>query len=131
FRALKAWMVLRAFGRSGIEARIREHCRLAALFAACVEAAAGFSLAAPPSMAVVCFRVQPLGWSDNDVDRLNESVVNAVNASGAAYLTHTRLAGRSAMRVGIGNVLTTEEHVRAVWDRVASESRRLAAIFSR
>ena len=33
FRALKAWVVWRAFGREGIAARIREHLRLAQLFA--------------------------------------------------------------------------------------------------
>ena len=37
-RALKAWMAIRAFGREGMEARIREHCRLAQLFAGWVSA---------------------------------------------------------------------------------------------
>jgi aromatic-L-amino-acid decarboxylase len=118
FRALKAWMALRAFGRAGIESRIREHVRLAALLAELVEAEPGFALAAPPSMSVVCFRCTDLEGEAGD--RLNEAIVEAVNASGEAYLTHTRLRGRVAMRVGLGNVLTTEEHVRLMWDRVVS-----------
>jgi len=124
FRALKAWMVFRAFGRSGIEARVREHCRLAGVFADCVRAEPAFELAAPPSMSVVCFRCAPASMSAADVDALNVAIVEAVNASGEAYLTHTVLAGRAAMRVGFGNVLTTERHVAEVWERIRAEWRR-------
>ncbi|HEY2026147.1 MAG TPA: pyridoxal-dependent decarboxylase, partial [Gemmatimonadaceae bacterium] len=118
FRALKAWMTFRAFGRGGIEARLREHCRLAALLASWVEKTPGFELAAPQRMAVVCFRYAPSGVADETADRINTAVVEHVNASGGAYLTHTRLRGRVSMRVGIGNVLTTQHHLRAVWDRI-------------
>ena len=47
-------------------------------------------------------------------DALNERIVERVNASGDAYLTHTRWRGRVCMRVGIGNVETTIEHLRHV-----------------
>ncbi len=126
FRALKAWMAFRALGRGGIASRIREHCRLAAHFATLVAHEPHFELAAPQSMAVVCFRYVPSPLDAAETDTLNEAIVEAVNASGAAYLTHTRLRGRVCMRVGIGNVLTTEQHVNAVWSRVVAEARRLS-----
>ena len=122
FRALKAWMVLRAFGREGFASRIREHCRLAGVLAAWVAATPSFVLAAPVSMAIVCFRYQPDDMDACAVDVLNERIVERVNASGEAYLTHTRLRGRVCMRVGIGNVETTVEHLRQVWTRVVFES---------
>jgi aromatic-L-amino-acid decarboxylase len=125
FRALKAWMVLRSFGRSGIATRLREHCRLADLVARCVRAEVGMELAAPPSMSVVCFRCAPAGLSADAVDDLNVAIVEAVNASGDAYLTHTRLAGRAVMRIGIGNVLTTDVHLGTVWSRILAERDRL------
>src|SRR5712691_6039094 len=56
FRALKAWVVWRAFGRAGLAARIRDHLRLAKLFAEWVRNDKRFELAAPVSMGVVCFR---------------------------------------------------------------------------
>jgi aromatic-L-amino-acid decarboxylase len=121
FRALKAWMVLRAFGREGMISRIREHCRLAALFASWVEAASPFEIVAPVVMAVVCFRYAPPGMDATAIDAFNERVVERVNASGDAYLTHTRLAGRTCMRVGIGNIETTEDHLAHVWSRVRRE----------
>jgi aromatic-L-amino-acid decarboxylase len=125
FRALKAWMVLRTFGRSGIAARVREHCRLAALLAGWVVTERDFLLAAPPSMGVVCFRCVPAGMPDADVNRLNMSIVEAVNASGDGYITHTQLGRRTAIRVGLGNVLTTEEHLASVWARIVAERNRL------
>jgi aromatic-L-amino-acid decarboxylase len=121
FRALKAWMVLRAFGRSGIAARVREHCRLADLLASRVRVEAGMELAAPQSMSVVCFRCAPAGLSAEAIDELNVAIVEAVNLSGDAYLTHTRLSGRAVMRIGFGNVLTTEEHVATAWSRILAE----------
>jgi aromatic-L-amino-acid decarboxylase len=125
FRALKAWMVLRAFGRSGIESRIREHCRLAQVLGARVAAQPGFELATPVSMSIVCFRYAPLGASDAAADRLNADIVAAVNESGTGYLTHSVLGGRTVMRVGFGNVLTTDAHLETVWRQVVAESERL------
>src|SRR3954469_13145795 len=71
FRALKAWMVWRTFGRDGIAVRIREHLRLAQLFTSWVEADDRFELAAPTVMGVVCFRIKAA--DDETADRLNSS----------------------------------------------------------
>jgi aromatic-L-amino-acid decarboxylase len=125
FRALKAWMTLRSFGRSGLAARLREHCRLANALAQRVREEPAMELAAPPSMSIVCFRAVPASASPEVVDALNASIVEAVNGSGEAYLTHTRLRGRVAMRIGFGNVLTTERHLAVAWSRILAERDRL------
>jgi aromatic-L-amino-acid/L-tryptophan decarboxylase len=114
FRALKAWVVWRAFGREGIAARIREHLRLAQLFAGWVKEDPRFEIAAPVMMGVVCFRLK--NADDKAADRKNSETVASINASGRAYLTQTKLRGRIVMRLGLGNILTTEEHVRRVWE---------------
>lgn len=124
FRALKAWMVFSAFGETGLVARIREHIRLAKLFATWVEKDADFELMAPVQMGVVCFRASLEEDSVNVLERtndLNRAVVKAVNATGRAYLTHTLLAGNVAMRVAIGNVLTTERHLAEVFSLIKQE----------
>ena len=126
FRALKAWMAMRVFGRSGMEARIREHCRLAELFAGWVEREPYYSMTAPVTMAVVCFRFSPEGTDEDAADLLNERIVEAVNAGGDAYLTHTTLRGRRVMRIGIGNVLTAERHLEHAWKRIREEGVRLS-----
>ncbi len=118
FRALKAWMAFRAFGRSGLESRIRENCRLAAYFADLVRINPSFELAAPQCMAVVAFRFLAPGADGESADAKNEEIVEAVNVSGSAYLTHTRLDGRVAMRIGVGNLLTEERHLDDLWERI-------------
>jgi aromatic-L-amino-acid/L-tryptophan decarboxylase len=126
FRALKAWMVFRAFGRSGIIARIREHCRLAALLASWVESDPDFQLAAPVTMGIVTFRSAPQGMSADDTNVLNEAIVDSVNSSGKVYVTRTRLRGHVAIRIGLGNVLTTQGHLEKAWQLVSSTARDLA-----
>ena len=126
FRALKAWMVLRTFGEEGLRARIREHIRLARLLEGWIHSHADFEVVAPVVMAVVCFSARRGGRSAPAPDRLNEDIVNCVNASGEAYLTHTRLRGRTAIRFAIGNVLTTEAHVLACWQLVQAVFARSA-----
>ena len=131
FRALKAWMTFRSFGSEGLAGRINEHCRLARVWAKWVEADPRFILSAPVPMAVVCFRMAPAGLDAPACDRLNARVVESVNASGEAYLTHTRLNGRVVMRIGIGNILTTERHLEEAWARVTTEAERATTLFDR
>jgi aromatic-L-amino-acid decarboxylase len=114
FRALKLWMVMRYFGHEGLAARIREHCRLARLFASWVEESPDWELLAPLSLALVCFRACPP--QSTNLDALNEAIMHGVNASGRALLSHTRLNDKLTLRLSIGNIRTTEQHVRQVWE---------------
>ncbi|HEV7680419.1 MAG TPA: pyridoxal-dependent decarboxylase [Candidatus Dormibacteraeota bacterium] len=119
FRALKLWMVLRAFGAEGIAARLREHVRLAAELAAAVDGAAGWERLAPAPLSVVCLRARPAGVDDeSELDALNGRILDGVNAGGRFFLSHTRLRGRYAIRVAIGNLHTAGQHVRGVWDEL-------------
>lgn len=123
FRALKLWMVIRYFGHEGLAARIREHCRLADLFASWVEESKGWELLAPHPLALVCFRACPKGVED--LDALNERVMHGVNSSGRALLSHTRLNNKLTLRLSIGNIRTTEKHVREVWELLNEQLRRV------
>ncbi len=114
FRALKAWMVWRTFGREGLAAHIREHLRLAQLFASWVKDDPRFEISSPVVMGVVCFRLR--GENDAEADRRNSKIVETINAEGETYLMQTKLKGRVVMRVGFGNLLTEEQHVRRVWE---------------
>ena len=78
-------------------------------------------------MGIVCFRYQPDGAEREAGDALNETIVDAVNAAGRTYLTRTRLKGRVVMRIGIGNVLTTEDHIAHAWQEIRSQSQRVGA----
>lgn len=116
FRSLKLWMTLRWFGAEGMAARIREHVRLARTFAGWVEAEPEWEVMAPVPFSLVVFRHAPGGMTDAQADAHNERVMAAVNAGGRALLSHTKVRGRIALRLAIGNLRTTEAHVRAAWD---------------
>ena len=131
FRALKLWMVIRAFGHEGIAARIRDHVRLAALFRSWLEHDDAFEVVAPSPLSVVCFRARLEGASAEESDRLNEAVLEAVNASGGAYLSHTKLMGRVTLRLAVGNVGTREIHVRRAYELLRAQVSRLKGVASR
>jgi aromatic-L-amino-acid/L-tryptophan decarboxylase len=124
FRALKLWMVIRYFGHEGLAARIREHCRLANLFASWVKESADWDLMAPHPLALVCFRACPESFAEKDLDALNEAIMHGVNSSGRALLSHTKLNDKLTLRLSIGNIRTTEAHVRRVWELLNEQLRR-------
>ncbi len=127
FRALKLWFVLRHYGARGLRAYIREHVRQAELFASWVRADARFELAVPRSLALVCFRLRPRpGEEPAATDARNRQLLERLNASGKAFLTHTVLPGvegapaRYVLRMAIGSPRTEERHVRAVWEQLVA-----------
>jgi aromatic-L-amino-acid decarboxylase len=132
FRALKLWMIIRYFGHEGLAARIREHCRLAKLFADWVEQSEDWELMAPVPFALVCFRACPAIEAKTEAERhkkldaLNEAIMHGVNATGKALLSHTRLNDQLTLRLSIGNIRTTERHVREVWELLEEQLRLLS-----
>src|SRR5216110_54680 len=138
FRALKAWVIWRSLGREGIVARLREQIRLANLLAGWIKSDDRFDLAAPVSMGVICFRFvgpvagivdpgpgSPTPATTDNIDKLNSEIVEQINASGRVYLTQTKLRGQTVMRIGLGNVLTTEDHLRKAWEIIRETAREL------
>jgi aromatic-L-amino-acid/L-tryptophan decarboxylase len=117
FRALKLWAVLRCYGRVGLQERIREHVRLAALFEEWVQSEPGWEIVAPRHFSLVCFRKK-------GSDAENERLLERVNDSGEVFLSHARLGDRYALRLAVGNFRTTEEDVRLAWDVLRREESR-------
>jgi aromatic-L-amino-acid/L-tryptophan decarboxylase len=109
FRALKLWFVIRHYGAAGLRAHIRRHVALASDLAARVSEHPELELAAAPVLGLVCLRHR----AGDDATR---AVLERVNASGRAYLTHTRVGGRFTLRVAIGGVRTDAAAVDALWD---------------
>jgi aromatic-L-amino-acid decarboxylase len=123
FRALKLWVMLRYFGAEGMAARIREHVRLAQLLAQWIDAEPGWERLAPVPFSTVCLRHVPAALADREttpdvapaLDAHNEAILAEVNRSGRIYLSHTKLADRYAIRVTLGNLRASEDHLRQCW----------------
>jgi aromatic-L-amino-acid decarboxylase len=124
FRALKLWMVIRAFGAEGLAARLENHCALARTFAGWVERENDWEVSAPVPFSLVCFRYAPAGTSEEERERLNAAILQRVNESGEAYLSHTKLNGRYVLRLAVGNIRTEEKHVARAWVLLREAARR-------
>jgi aromatic-L-amino-acid decarboxylase len=138
FRALKLWFAMRYFGSEGLIARIRNHIEMAREFAEWVDDSRDFERLAPAPFSTVCFRARPA-----DLDRLcpesgeparqawlnalNERLLVEVNREGKVFLSHTKLGDTFVLRLSVGHVRTTREHVRSAWDQLSSTLARITA----
>jgi aromatic-L-amino-acid decarboxylase len=124
FRALKLWFVMRYFGAEGIRQRLRDHIALAQEFAGWVRAEPGWEILAPHPLSVVCFRYAPAGYDELQLEALNAAILDAVNATGEVFLSHTKIDGRYVLRVAIGNLRTRAADVEHAWMLLRREALR-------
>jgi aromatic-L-amino-acid decarboxylase len=128
FRALKLWFVLRYFGRQGLIDLLRAHVRMAHLFEVWVRNEEGWAVMAPAHLGTVAYRYAPSALDGADQDAANHRIMERVNASGEAFLTHTVLNGRVTLRLSIGNVKTAPEHVSRTWTLLQSAAAAEATV---
>jgi aromatic-L-amino-acid decarboxylase len=128
FRSLKLWMMLRHFGAARLRELLRRHIELARQFAARIDEHQDFERLAPVPFATVCFRARPRGIALNaaELDRFNQRLLDAVNASGDVFLSHTRLNETLALRMAIGHLRTTDTHTARAWELLVEETAALA-----
>jgi aromatic-L-amino-acid decarboxylase len=122
FRALKLWFVLRTYGARGVRDRIRAQIGFAQELARWIEAQPDWEVSAPHPFSVVCFRYRPPGCGDTELDALNDRIMQAVNATGTAFLSSTKIDGKTVLRIAIGNERTTLEDVRLAWDLLVEQA---------
>jgi aromatic-L-amino-acid decarboxylase len=111
FRALKLWFVMRNLGHEGICNIIRSHISYAQKLANLIRSHPDFEVAAPTPFSLICFRYR---GSDDD----NRALLERINASGKAFLSHTVLNGRFVIRLAIGNIATEWQDLEEVWELV-------------
>jgi aromatic-L-amino-acid decarboxylase len=115
FRALKIWIALREQGAEAIRARLRRDMANAQWLAGEVDAAPDWRRLAPVPLQTVCVRHEPPGIGGDALDVHTRRWAQAINDSGAAYLTPATIEGRWMVRVSIGAELTQAEHVETLW----------------
>jgi aromatic-L-amino-acid/L-tryptophan decarboxylase len=125
FRAIKLWFVMRYFGAEGLRSRIRDQIEMAREFAARVEESPNFEVLAPAHFSLVCFRAHPPGRNGDGLNELNERLLDEVNRAGKVFLSHTKLNGRYALRLAIGNIRTARRHTDLAWQELNSALARI------
>ena len=115
FRALKLWFVMRSYGISGIKEALRKHLALTQLFAKSLLKNKQFQLLFDPFLNFTCFRFVPEGnFTEEELNELNEKLLRAINSTGKVFLTHTKVNGKYAIRMLIGQTYVEETHVEKV-----------------
>jgi aromatic-L-amino-acid decarboxylase len=122
FRALKMWMALRAFGVSGVQEILRKHLALARKLKDELERLPGVKIVAPALFSVVVFRFEFPGRSPEELDAANRRILEAVNADGRSFISHTVVGGRYVLRAAIGSARTEWRHLEKFLDALRSAS---------
>ena len=121
FRSLKLWFVLRYYGLIGLQEILRGHIEMARWLEQQIVDHVDFELMISRSMNLVCFRWHPSGIDGKEqLELFNQKLLNKINASGKLYLTHTRIDGELTLRMSIGQLKVTLEHVRDSWHTIVN-----------
>jgi aromatic-L-amino-acid/L-tryptophan decarboxylase len=126
FRALKLWFVIRNFGVAGLAALVREHVRIARALSRWIDADRDFQRMADVNFSTVVFRHCPGDLKGKQLDDHNARILEALNRDRQVYLSHTRVRGKYALRIAIGNIHTDETQVRRAFELVKAAGQSLA-----
>ncbi|KAJ1429532.1 Pyridoxal-phosphate binding site [Sesbania bispinosa] len=149
FNSLKLWLVLRSYGVDNLRNFLRNHIQMAKTFEALVRTDKRFEIVVPPKFSLVCFRISPSaiaianglsigseayynGKLMNDeywVNEINRKLLDSINSSGYAYMTHGEVDGAFVIRCAIGATLTEEQHVIMAWKLVQEHANSLLGTF--
>jgi aromatic-L-amino-acid/L-tryptophan decarboxylase len=112
FRALKVWLTLQYYGSKRIAEAIGEDISLAEYLGELVSSADDFELLTPVELSICCFRYVPRDrFSETDLDKLNERIMERVQKGGRAYLSNATVNGHFALRACITNFRTTKNDI--------------------
>jgi aromatic-L-amino-acid decarboxylase len=125
FRALKLWCVIRSYGTDGLRDKIRYHIRIAAHLSGMILKETDFEILAPVVISVVCFRYIPAGYTEDEINSINEKLNHRLNDSGKIYLSHTVLNGRYTLRMVTAQTNVTLGHVEKAWDLIKETARSI------
>ncbi|XP_030934742.1 tyrosine decarboxylase 1 [Quercus lobata] len=122
FRSLKLWMVLRLYGIENLQCYIRNHIKLAEHFEGLVAQDPRFEVVTPRIFSLVCFRLLPPRNDEDNGNKLNNDLLEAINSTGKIFISHTVLSGKYILRFAVGAPLTEERHVTAAWKVLQDEA---------
>ena len=124
FRALKLWFVIRSYGINGIRSKLRKHIQLSEYFVAEIKKSSHMEIVGKPKINFCCFRLKPIdGETVEETNARNKRFLDDVNASGKAFLSHTKINGSYVIRVVIGQTYVEKEHIDNLLDVLYSSKK--------
>lgn len=129
-RGMAVWAVLKEIGAEGMRERVRRHNDFAREVAQRARAEEELELLSEPQLSIACFRYRPVGWGDDDAERLDElnvDILAELRREGRSLPSSTRVGGAYALRACYINPRNDREHVDLLVEDVLRIGRRLAA----
>ena len=116
FRALKLWHVINYYGVSGLQEFIRTHMENTKVLRSWIEKEKDFEIVTPTPLTLICFR-------HTKGNNFTEKLLNTINESGKAYMTHTKLNDQYIIRFSVGQTSTTINHLKETWNYIVKTSK--------
>ena len=116
FRALKLWHVINYYGVSGLQEFIRTHMENTKVLRSWIEKEKDFEIVTPTPLTLICFR-------HTKGNNFTEKLLNTINESGKAYMTHTKLNDQYIIRFSVGQTSTTIDHLKETWNYIVKTSK--------
>jgi glutamate/tyrosine decarboxylase-like PLP-dependent enzyme len=133
FRALKLWFSWKHLGTEGFGRLIDHNMDLAAHLTSRLAAGDDFeALPETPDLSIVCFRLVPggreraEGLEPDALDAYQDLLQRALEVSGRGWVSTTKLRGRTYLRAGLVNHLSTEADVDRVLETLRASSAEAA-----
>jgi aromatic-L-amino-acid decarboxylase len=111
FKALKVWMSLKEHGINKYAAMIAQNIDQAFYLGKLVQQYHSLELMAPVTMNIVCYRYNPGGLDEEQLNTLNKELLMRMHELGVAAPSSTLLNGKYAIRVAITNHRTRRKHL--------------------
>jgi aromatic-L-amino-acid decarboxylase len=125
FKALKAWLSLKADGVDKLARIIEQNVAQTRYLVERIEKERELELLAPAPLNITCFRYTAAGLDDDALNALNAELLLRLQERGIAVPSSTVLGGRYALRVANVNHRTRREDLDALVDGVLSLGREL------
>ncbi len=125
FRALPFYIAMRCYGFDRLGRNALHNTRCAEYLAALVRHHEDLDLIVAPQLSILCFRFDPRGFGEDEVDRINSSIRDQVQLEGDYLMSASRIHGRPVLRVSIINHATRAEHIEGLIDSVLRIGRSL------
>jgi aromatic-L-amino-acid decarboxylase len=126
FRSLKLWFVLRYYGLEGLQNTLRHHIELAHWLENEILKSTDFIFIVPRFLNVLCFCYTPQGVGElNELNRINEQLLQTLNATGKMYMTHTKVNGIYTLRMVVAQTNVAQKHVENAWELIRKTAKEM------
>jgi glutamate/tyrosine decarboxylase-like PLP-dependent enzyme len=113
-------MSLQVFGRDAFENAIERGIQLAERAESALRSTPDWEILSPARLGVVCFRRAAPDRSEEELDALQSALVSELVADGYAFLSSTRLRGRTVLRMCTINPRTTDADIDGTINRLTA-----------